>query len=270
MRKLLHIVKYTVVDLLHQKSFFILLGVSIAFVLLLRGCYKGNYVDASSGHAIDSVKVAWYASIFAFHVVCAGVLLIAVILSMGLFSRDRENGTTLYMLSAPVSRTVYAAGRVVGVWIVSFGFMFVLHLTIFIITFLNAGGTMPGYLAASLVCSVNVLFVTLLVCLLSLFMPDFAAAIVGIGIVGISYVSDLFYVIMQSSVVQSAVGTAAGKVSVWRMAWPKISSLQSYAISLVDNSPFHSIGPVHPLINMTLYSCLISFFLVLAFRKREL
>jgi ABC-type transport system involved in multi-copper enzyme maturation permease subunit len=270
MRKFLHIVKYTVYDLLHQKSFFVLLGVCIAFVLLLRGCYKGNYVDMQSGHALDSVKVAWYASIVAFHVVCAGVLLIAAILSMNLFGRDRENGTALYMLAAPVSRTAYAAGRALGVWLVSFGFMFVLHLAIFVITYLSAGGTMPGYLTASVVCSVNVLFVTLLVCLLSLFMPDFAAAFVGIGIVAISYVSDIFYSIMQSGVVQSAVGAAAARVSVWRMAWPKVSSLQSYAISLVDKSPFHGIGPVHPLVNMALYVCCIAVLLVFAFRKREL
>ena len=269
MRNFFHIVKYTVYDLLHQKSFFVLLGISIAFVLLLRGCYKGNYTDLTSGHAVDGVKVAWYASIAAFHVVCAGVLLIAAILSMNLFGRDRENGTTLYMLAAPVSRTAYAAGRTVGVWLVSFGFMFVLHLTIFIITYLSAGGTLPGYLTASVVCSVNVLFMTLLVSLFSLVMPDFAAAFVGTGIVGISYISDIFFQIMQNSTVQSALGTTAARVSVWRITWPKISSLQSYAISLVDKSPFHSIGPIHPLINVALYVCLTSLMLILLFRKRE-
>jgi ABC-type transport system involved in multi-copper enzyme maturation permease subunit len=241
MRKIIPIVRYTVADLLHQKSFFIMLGVCIGFVLLLRGCYKGNYV--MNNQAVDSVTVAWHASIIAFHVVSAGVLLIAAILSMNLFRRDREDGTAEYMLSKPVHRNTYVFGRVMGVWLVSFGFMFILHLTIFLITLMSAGGTMPGYLLASAVCSANVLFVVLLVCLLSLFLPDFAAAFVGLGVVGISYISDIVFQIMQNAMVQSALGTAYTRVSVWRTAWPKVSSLQYYAVSLVDKSQFHSIGP---------------------------
>ena len=267
MRKIIPIVRYTVADLLHQKSFFIMLGVCIGFVLLLRGCYKGNYVV--NNQAVDSVTVAWHASIIAFHVVSAGVLLIAAILSMNLFRRDREDGTAEYMLSKPVHRNTYVFGRVMGVWLVSFGFMFILHLTIFLITLMSAGGTMPGYLLASAVCSANVLFVVLLVCLLSLFLPDFAAAFVGLGVVGISYISDIVFQIMQNAMVQSALGTAYTRVSVWRTAWPKVSSLQYYAVSLVDKSQFHSIGPIHPLVNILAYACLIVILIGVAFKNRE-
>jgi ABC-type transport system involved in multi-copper enzyme maturation permease subunit len=141
MRKFFHIVSYTVSDLLHQKSFFIMLGVCIGFVLLLRGCYKGNYVV--NGQAVDGITVAWHASIIAFHVVSTGVLLIAAILSMNLFRRDREDGTAEYVLSKPVHRTTYVFGRVAGVWLVSFAFMFILHLTIFLITLVSAGTFSP-------------------------------------------------------------------------------------------------------------------------------
>ena len=179
MRSFIHIVKYTVVDIIHQKSFVVLLIVSIGFVMLLRSCYSGNYVV--NGKAVDGFTVAWHASIVAFHVVAAGVLLIAAVLSMNLFRRDREDGTAQYMLSKPLSRITYVSGRAVGVWLVSFAFMFALHLTIFIITLVSAGGAMPGYLTASCVCSVNVLFMVLLVCLMSLYMPDFAAALAASG-----------------------------------------------------------------------------------------
>jgi hypothetical protein len=59
MRNFLHVLRFTVADILHQKSFFILLALCIGFVLLLRGCYKGSYVV--NGHAVDTVAVAWHA-----------------------------------------------------------------------------------------------------------------------------------------------------------------------------------------------------------------
>jgi ABC-type transport system involved in multi-copper enzyme maturation permease subunit len=268
MRKFLYIVKFTVADILHQKSFFILLGICVAFVALLRGCYKGSYVV--NGQTVDSVAVAWHASIIAFHMVSAGVLLIATFLSMSVFRTDREEGTIAYMLCGPVHREAYVLGRAVGLWIVSFGFMFVLHLAIFILTLVMAGGTMPGYLAASLVCSVNVLFMVLLVGLLSLYLPDFAAALAGIGVAGISFISDSLYNAMHSQIVQSVTGSAPSGASAWRIAWPKIASLQYYAGSLIDNSQFSMIGPLPPAFVMALYCCAAAAGLVLAFRAREL
>jgi catabolite regulation protein CreA len=100
-------------------------------------------------------------------------------------------------------------------------------------------------------------------------MPDFAAAFVGLGLVGISYISDIVFQITQNSVFQSAVGTTFSHVSVWRMAWPKVSSLQYFAVSLVDNSPFHSMGPVHPLVNILAYVCLTAVLIAVVFKNRE-
>jgi ABC-type transport system involved in multi-copper enzyme maturation permease subunit len=213
--------------------------------------------------------VAWNASIAAFHIIGGGVLLIAAVLSMNLYSRDREDGTTQYMLSKPLDRAAYVFGRAAGVWLVSFGFMFVLHLTIFLITLLSAGGTMPGYLAASAVCSVNLLLMVLMVCLFSLFMPDFAAAFLGIGITGISFVSDIIFQVTQSQLFQQVSGGTAVHVAAWRMAWPKVASVQSFAVSLIDGKPFHVMGPVHPLVNMLLYGILATVLLAVVFRKRE-
>jgi ABC-type transport system involved in multi-copper enzyme maturation permease subunit len=268
MRKFLTIVKFTVADILHQKSFFILLAICIGFVLLLRGCYKGNYVV--NGQAVTGVTVAWHASIIAFHVVSAGVLLIAAVLSMSMLRRDREDGTVAYMLSRPIDRSAYVLGRAAGLWIVSFGFMFVLHLTISIITWVMAGGMMPGYLAASLVCSVNVLFMVLCICLFSLVLPDFIAGLAGIGVAAISYISDSLFNAMHSSIVQSAMGGVQTTTSGWRIVWPKIASLQFYAGSLIDNSQFHMMGPVHPGLVMALYCCAAGAGLVFVFRTREL
>jgi ABC-type transport system involved in multi-copper enzyme maturation permease subunit len=268
MRSLFHIVKYTVVDIIHQKSFVVLLIVSVGFVMLLRSCYSGNYVV--NGKVVDGLTVAWHASIVAFHVVAAGVLLIAAVLSMNLFRRDREDGTAQYMLSKPLSRITYVSGRVTGVWLVSFTFMFALHLTIFIITLVSAGGTMPGYLMASCVCSVNVLFMVLLVCLLSLYMPDFAAALAALGVAAISYAVDSFFHAAQTRLVQAMMQNHPVTVPPWAMAWPKVCSLQDFAVALINGKVFQPIGPVHPLVVMTIYLCVAAAFLLLAFQRKEI
>jgi ABC-type transport system involved in multi-copper enzyme maturation permease subunit len=269
MRNLFHIVKYTVIDIVHQKSFFVLLGVSIAFVLLLRGCYSANWVV--NNKPLDNNTLAFDASIIAFHIVAIGVLLIAAILSMNLFRRDREDGTVQYMLSKPVSRISYVLGRALGVWLVAFAFMFVLHFTIFVISWISTKGYIPGYLFASCLCSINVLFMILLVCLFSLFMPDFAAAFSGLGVAAISYVSDGIFHLIQSTFVQTATNGAPPAVSVWRMVWPKVMSAQHFAVSLIDKrAQFHSIGPVHPLIVMTIYLFLVAAALAFAFQRKEI
>jgi ABC-type transport system involved in multi-copper enzyme maturation permease subunit len=268
MRSFFSIVKFTAQDILRQKSFFVLLAIATGFVLLLRGCYKGSYTV--NGQIVDKVTVGWHASIMAFHLVAAGGLIIAAVLSMGMFRRDREDGSAQYILSKPIGRSVYALGRAAGLAIVSCAFMFVLHLAIFIITLISAGGTMPGFLTASCVCFVNVLFMVLLVCFLSLFVPDFAAALLGLGVAVVSYVSDGVFALMQSSVVQTAVGSASAHVSAWRAAWPKVASLQYFSASLFDNSTFKAMGYVHPLVNMLCYIVIAGACIVVAFRTREI
>lgn len=269
MRSFLAIVKYTVFDIVHQKSFFVLLAVSIGFVMLLRGCYSANWVV--NNRAVDNTTLAFTASVIAFHIIAIGVLLIAAILSMNLFRHDKEDGTVQYILSKPISRDAYVLGRVLGVWLVAFAFMFVLHFTIFVISWISAKGYISGFLFASCLCSINVLFMVILVCLFSMFMPDFAAALSGFGVAAISYISDGVFHFIQCTFTNAATGGSPPVVAVWRMAWPKIMSLQVYAVSLIDKTiQFHSIGPIHPIISMSIYLCLVAGALVFAWRYKEL
>jgi hypothetical protein len=95
--------------------------------------------------------------------------------------------------------------------------MFVLHLTITIITYFNTGGVMPGYFAASLLCSLNVLFMVLLVGLLSLALHDFAAAFLSVGIVAISFISDTIDKVAHSDLLKSAMASSNEHLSIWRV-----------------------------------------------------
>ena len=264
MNKILKLSGMTVADLIHHKSFYAMLTVGVLFVLLLRGCYKQDYMV--NGRHVDATTIAWHASLIAFHIIAAAAMFIAVLLSLGALKRDRDDGSTSYILSAPVTRNQYIIAKIAGQWVVSSLFMFILHATIVVITLVNTGGIIPGYLTASLVCSLNVLFMIVVASLLSLVLPVFASALLSVGIVAVSFVSDSFFQIIQ----KTGFSASFSHPSFWRIAWPKAASLQYFATTFIDHSDFKSLGPLHPALNVALWAIVLGVILVWKFRREDL
>jgi len=266
---MLKIAIFSLQDQIRHKSFYILLGVCILLVFLLRGCYKGNFTI--NNQQIDNLTVAWHASKFAFHLIAGGMMLLTTLLAMNIFTRDSQNGNMVLMLSKPIKRPEYLIGRVAGIWFLVSAFMVILHLTIIIITFMNTGEIQPGFFFASIVCTANLLFLILLVSLLSQFLPDFISAITVIGVSGISFISDSFYLAKQSKMIQSLASTAIDtNISLWRIFWPKTAMLQYYASSLISGDDFNSMGPIHPFVNILFYICISYILLRVAFSRKEI
>ena len=269
MRNFYNIILLTALDQVRQKSFSVLLGIGILLVLLIRSCNSGSYVV--NGQQVDTVTLAWHTSTIAFQVIVGAMYLMVVLLAMKVFNRDFEDGSAVLFLSRPVRRWQYACGRVAGVWIVSSAFMFVLHCAIFCIMWMKTGGTIPGFLFASLTCFVNLLFVVALVCLLSLFMPDIIAALAGVAVIVIGFVSDGGYQLMNSEMVRSALPPEmAGNPALWRIIYPKLFMVQSFAGSLITKNDFTNLGPVHPLLNVLLFSAALIVVFVLCFNRKEI
>jgi ABC-type transport system involved in multi-copper enzyme maturation permease subunit len=269
MRNFYNIILLTVADQLRQKSFMVLLGIGVLLVLLVRSCYNGNY--QVNGQQIDTVTLAWNASKIAFQVIVGAMYLMVALLAMKLLGRDHDDGSTLLFLSRPVRRWQYVCGRVAGVWILSSLFMFVLHLTVFCIMWAKTGGTIPGFLLASLICSVNLLFVIALVCLLSLFMPDIIAALAGIAVIAVGFVSDGGYQLMNNDMVRSAMPPEmVGDPALWRIIYTKLFMVQSFAVSLITKDDFTGLGPVHPVVNVVVFAVIIVAVLVASFNRREI
>ena len=136
-------------DQMRHKSVYVLLGISILFILTLRGCYDGGVMV--NGIIVPDATVAWHVSKIMFHLIAAGMFLMVAMLSMKIFSRDHEDGSVVLFLSRSVSRWQYVLGRVAGTWALCLVFMFILHLTIFLTVWAKTGTTISGYLTASLV-----------------------------------------------------------------------------------------------------------------------
>jgi len=268
MRNFPNLLRYTIIDLTRHKSFYVLLAISLLFVLMLRGCYKQNYTV--NGQQVNSVTIAWHASIVAFHIVAAAGLFIGLFLSLGGLRRDRDDGSVHYILSRPVSRLEYALAKIAGQWLTASLFMVVLHSAIFIIAYINSHGVIPGYLTASAICCLNVLFIIVLVNALSLFLPDFASALVSLAVAMAGFFSESFYLLTGSALVKNALPQAVDSPSLWRIVWPKIASLQFFAATSIDNGNFHVMGPIHPAVNVALWIVIFGSVLVWKFQREEL
>ena len=79
---------YTMRDQMRHKSVYVLLGLSILFILTIRGCYDSGYTV--NGKMVDTATVAWHVSKIVFHTIAAGMFLMVSMLSMKIFSRDRD------------------------------------------------------------------------------------------------------------------------------------------------------------------------------------
>ncbi len=269
MKHVLKITAYTLRDQLRHKSVYVLFGISILFILLIRGCYDGRYTV--NGRMVDNQAIAWHVSKTVFHLIAGGMYLMAAMISMKLFSRDREDGSMVLFLSRSVFRREYVLGRVTGTWLLCLVFMLLLHLTIFLTAWSKTGTFIPAYPVASLVVSINLLFVIACVSLLSLFMPDFISAMFTMGILLIGFISDGGHRILTSDLVRAAAPSMVdSEPALWRMLYPKVFMVQAYADSLLSNSPFHNMGSVHPILNIAIFILLIMVSVLAAFDRKEI
>ena len=269
------IAKYTLIDEVKQRSFVVMFVICAICVFLVRGCYHGNYMV--NGQALDTGTIVRTLSKAIFHVISSGVMVIAALLSMRIFRRDRDEGTQSCVLSKPIERWQYVMGKLLGLWVLSALFMFILHSIVFLITSINLKVFIPGYLAASLLCTINLLFVVIAVLLLSLLMPDIVAflCVLGIGIVG--FVADGIAAASHSQIVQAIVQQPAGQpqsdLTWWKVVyvlWPKLLGVQQLAASLIESDASHGFGPIYPLINILAYCLILGLLLFKRFRAEDI
>jgi ABC-type transport system involved in multi-copper enzyme maturation permease subunit len=270
---IIKIAKYTLTDEVRQKSFVVMFVICAIFIFFIRGCSQGNYMV--NGQALDAETVIRLVSKVTFHFIAAGVMLLTALLSMRVFRRDRDDGMQSCILSKPIARWQYVAGKILGLWALSITFMFILHSIVFITTSVNLKVVMPEYLIASLLCSFNLLFVVVAVLLLSLLMPDIVAflCVIGIGIIG--FVADGIFAISHSQMAQTMIQQPGSQPDLtgWNIVyylWPKLSGTQQFASSLIGSEGFQGFVSIYPLINVLIYVLILGALLFWRFRNEDI
>jgi len=271
--RVLKIAKYAVTDEVRQRSFIVMFIICALFVFLVRGCYQGSYTV--SGQAITPEELVRTVSKITFNIIVFGVMFLAGLLSMRVFGREGSDGTQSCILSKPVARWQYVAGKIIGLWILLTVFMFILHGIVFMIAFMNTGIVMPEYMAASLLCSLNLLFVILAVLLLSLMMPDIAAllSVMLIGIIGL--VSNGIHAVSNSPMAQAMMQQQGSQSdsAFWKTVyylWPKLSEAQSFASSFISGEKLGEPASIYPLINIIAYCIILGALLFWRFANEDI
>lgn len=270
---LISIAKYTLTDELRQKSFIMMCVICALAILLVRGCFSGNIL--LGGQALDAAGVIRLVSKIMFHVIAAGAMLLAALLSMRVFKRDRDQGMQSCILSKPVTRSQYVAGKVLGLSVLSMLFMFILHGLAFIIASIYLQMVMPEYLIASLICSFNLIFIIVAVLLFSLLMPDIIAFLCVMSIGIISFVADGIFAMSQNQMGQAMMqqSVAQSDLTGWKVAyyvWPKLSGIQQVASSLISQEAFQGFMSIYPFINILIYIFVFGALLFWRFRKEDI
>ncbi|MHB8057103.1 MAG: ABC transporter permease [Desulfuromonadaceae bacterium] len=269
------ITKYTLIDEVQQRSFVVMFVICALCVFLLRGCFQGNFMV--NGQALDAETIVRTLSKATFHVIGAGAMVIAALLSMRIFRRDRNEGMQSCILSKPIARWQYVTGKILGLWAVTTLFMFILHSIVFLITSINLKVVMPGYLVASMLCSINLLFVVIAVLLLSVLMSDIIAflSVLGVGVVG--FVADGIAAASHSQMAQVMMqqpGTGPqSDITWWKVVyvlWPKLLGVQQLASSLIVSESNHGIGSLYPLINVLVYCLILGALLFKRFKNEDI
>jgi ABC-type transport system involved in multi-copper enzyme maturation permease subunit len=272
---IIKIAKYTLADEVRRRSFVVMFVICVTLVFLARGCYQGNYMV--NGRLLDAGCVVGAVSKATFHLIAVGVMLIAALLSMRAFRRDRDNGMQSSILSKPITRRQYVTGKILGLWALSTLFMLILHVMVFLIASVTLKEVVPGYLAASLLCSFTLLFVVVVVLLLSLFVPDFIAFLCVMGIGVVDLVADGLYALSRSPMAQAMIPQSEGYahaslswVTVVHYVWPKLSGAQHFASTFIGGEEFHGFASLYPLINVILYCLILSALLFRRFGEEEI
>lgn len=271
------IAEFTIADELQQKSITVTFFICALLIFLMRGCYQGNYVI--NGQALGEEVIAWQVSRVIFHVITAGAMLTAALLVMRIFSRDREAGIQACILSKPIDRRQYILGKVLGLWFLSFLFMFILHGIVFVIASLQTHTPAFSILAASLICSFNLLFVVLAVLLLSLHVADIAAFLFTTGIIVAGWVADVIFHLSQSGLAQASMpqhGAPALSGITWQKvlyyAWPKVWGVEQWASSFVGIGDLRGMetGSLYPVANILCYLIILWFLLYQRFKNEDI
>jgi ABC-2 type transport system permease protein len=269
------IAKYTLIDELRHKSFIVMFVFCALCVFLVRGCYQGDYMV--NGQYLDAETVVRTVSRVAFHIIAASVMVIAALLSMRIFRRDRSEGLQSCVLSKPITRWQYVSGKIIGLWGLSVIFMLALHCIVFLVAFIDSNVFMPGYISASLICSVNLLFVIIAALLLSLLMSDIIAFLCVLGVGVADFVAEGIAAASHSQIAQVMLGQPGAHpqppLTWWKIAyslWPKLLGVQQWAISRAGGASFHGFAQAYPLINISLYCIALCALLILRFGNKDI
>lgn len=167
--KLSAIINISIKECLRHRIVYFIFAGAMLFLLIGKGCDPGTV--RGKGVFFDEMALRSAAMAVAFHGIAFWSLVLCSLLSSQVLTREQDEGTAALTLSRPLARSVFLAGKGIGVVLISALNLFLLG-TIFVALYYLESGWLNYRIFAGLLLMVLPLgLCALLSMLLSLFLP---------------------------------------------------------------------------------------------------
>lgn len=249
---------------LRNKTVYFVFAAALFFILLGRGC-SGSFTassDLPAGAVIGAPEVL--AMQIAFHIIVFWALVMCSLLSMGALSKEIEQGTIIITLARPVSRAVFAAGKLLSVLIISILNLFLLGIIFFVLFYLKIGYLNFNIFPSFSLAAFSLLLLSVLGMLLSLFVPRIIVPVISFIIYFMSVFTEMpyYYEFLRKF------GEPSASSHTLRTVLPRFGELQFLGASLISSSA-SIYDCLMPVLNVIIFSAACWFVMILVFARRD-
>lgn len=263
MRSIWTVAQIEIIESLRNRIFYVLIALSLLFIVLGRGCNPGRITNA--GLLISPSTRQQIAMSFIFHGVVFWSLSLCSLLASSALPKELEQKTIIMVLCRPVRRASFLAGKLLGVLIIASFNLFLMGSIFISLFYYDAGYFNIKIYAGLLLMVLNMLFIAQMGFMLSLLLPRILVPMIGLVVYSMSIWIEMPYYFNRLK----AVWEPSAVMKIIHMIFPKIGALQ-----LLGESMLYSTPPLYDCLisagNILIYSTLLWMIGLYAFNKREL
>ncbi len=261
MKKIMTIACISMMENLRNKTVYFIFAIALFFVLIGSGFNPQTVTQ--TGNSPLNLDPAVVAVQVAFHIIIFLSITMCSLLSIGVLSKEFEQGTLIMVLTRPVSRSEFAMGKLLSVLIISVFNMILLGVIFFVLYYVKAGHfsfiIFPGFIFMGL-CLVLIIILNMI---LSFFLPRMVVSVISLFVYLASVFSEIPYYFKTAGEQWEPSTTTAFLNTVL----PDFGELQFTCASMISNSASFT-DCIGPAISIILY--IIGFwFLMMRVFKRE-
>ncbi len=260
--KIFAIAKVGFKECLGYKLVYFIFLMALLFILLGRSCSPGEITG--NDILFDAQARQNLAMKVAFNGIVLWSIMLCGLLAANILSKELEEGTAVITLSRPISRALFAAGKLLSVLMVSVLNLFLLGFIFFVLFYFEAGYVNYNIFAGFFLMILNMLMYALMLLLCSLYVPRFITPMIGIFIYLTSCWTALPFYFSRLKLLWIPSDT----ITNMHTYLPRFGDLQLISASYIDSAP-----PLNDLtgpLASVLFYCLAFWFLILSgFKKKQ-
>lgn len=248
-----------------NRTVYFIFAAALFFILAGRGC--SGSLTTNSALPVETIIGApeILAMQIAYHVIVFWALVLCSLLSMGALSKEIEQGTIIMTLARPVSRPVFAAGKLISVLLISILNLFLLGAIFVVLFYIKAGFFNLNIFLSFSLAGLSLLLLSITGMLLSLFVPRIIVPVISFAIYFMSVFTEMphYFEFFQRF------GGPSAHSSTLRTILPRFGEIQFLGASLISSSA-SAADCLIPAVNIIIFSAVCWGIMMFVFARKEL